>query len=172
VLTTLLDSFVLTAPELAQLISDLESTTCEPWHIRRYLIDVKPPIDGAFGRTRLYTADDLCLVRLAVRLEREGLSAWVVRAVLANHADEIVRAWRSGTASVLAVHGVRGKVIAEADSTRVPTGTTVVPLQPIRRDVSTAIARIRRHNPTIQLFNRRLSVRDVLSEASETRQTW
>src|SRR5579859_979896 len=166
------DSKCVTATELATLVSDLGSVKCEPWHVRRYLLDLKPPANGAFGRTRLYTADDLCLVRLAVRLEREGLSAWVVRAVLANHAGEIVRAWRSGTASVLAVHGVRGKLIAETDSTRVPTGTTVVPLQPIRRDVSTAIARIRRHNPTIQLFNRRLSVRDVLSEASETRQTW
>lgn len=155
-------SLVLTAKELASVVSRLESTRVAPWHVGRYLADLKPAVDEGFGRTRLYTVDDVCLVRLAVRLEREGVSAWVVRAVIANHVDGLTRAWRGDGSPALVLHGVRGAVVDGAHLHDLPTGRIAVRLRDIRHGIEPHIARVRRDQPTVPLFNRRLPVQDVL----------
>src|SRR5579862_1365074 len=90
---------VLTAEELARLLR------CESWRIRRYLADVKPP-SRSNRRTRLYDCTDAALVSLAIALEREGVSAWTRRAVVANHVDELREALRSDAPLAFAVFGV------------------------------------------------------------------
>jgi len=77
-------TLVLTASEMAQVVARLEGEACSARRVR-YLLgglilgDTVPQR----GRTRLYGPIDVAMMRLAVRLEAQGISAWVVRVVLA-----------------------------------------------------------------------------------------
>lgn len=161
-----LSPHVVTADELASLVR------CKRWHVRRYLQDVKPPIAADNRRTRLYDVVDVCLVQLAKRLEDAGCSAWVVRAVLANHLDELRRAFVGDRALVFAVYGVRGKLIAASDSSTLPDGAVAISLREIRLGLPEAIARLRRDEPTIHQFNRKILVSVARREASNEPATW
>jgi hypothetical protein len=160
-----------TAGEMAQLLSRIESTVCRRWHVRRCLTDLIPSTNER-GRTRVYSIFETCLVRLAIQLEREGVSAWAVRAVLANHADSLRRAWADDAPLALAVRGVRGWLVPDAERASQPIGTITVSLPAVRHGLLQAMRRIRRANPTIPLFNRRVSVQEALrlsTDAAEPR---
>src|ERR1700736_6228524 len=99
---------VLTAPEVAAVVARLEGEPCTPRRVR-YLLSERLAVDGAprKGQTRLYRPVDVALMRLALRLQAQGLSAWTVRVVLAYSQDVIRAAWRSRADVALAVRGVR-----------------------------------------------------------------
>src|SRR2546428_5507109 len=75
---------VLTAPEVAAVVSQLEGEPCSVRRVR-YLLSELLATDAApqRGQARLSGPVDVALMRLAVRLEAQGLSAWVARVVLA-----------------------------------------------------------------------------------------
>ena len=81
----------LTAIEIAQTVSRLTGTEVSVRRVRHLLV-----VSGLgtelqtrqHGQTRLFGVLDLALVRLAIELERQGISAWVGRVVLTYLRDD------------------------------------------------------------------------------------
>jgi len=63
------------------------------------------------GDTRLYSAVDLAIVRLAVRLRAEGVSPTVARVIVATLRESIVEIWAHARPMALAVIGMRGLLL-------------------------------------------------------------
>jgi hypothetical protein len=141
---------VLTAPEVAAVVSRLEDQACSVRRVR-YLLSGLPATDptAARGEVRLYGPADVALMRLAVRLEARGVSAWVAQEVLAYRADEIRAAWRAGAPAALQVRGVTGSIEMATRDTDTPPGVVRVPLRPVFVGIASAIRRERRARPTI-----------------------
>ena len=67
---------VLTAPEVAAIVSQLEHVPCSVRQVRYLLADLRPPAAARpLREPRLYGPADVGLMRLAVRLEAQGVSA-------------------------------------------------------------------------------------------------
>ena len=104
---------LLTVAEVAALASRLESRPCSPRQVRYWLVsgrlgnDVQP---RTRGQTRLYTVLDVALVRLALRLSREGMSTTVARVVLTYLRNDVIRAWKAAAPLALAIRGVQGSL--------------------------------------------------------------
>jgi hypothetical protein len=71
------------------------------------------------------------LVRLAVRLERQGVSAWAARVVLAYCGDDIRAAWPAGAPAALNVRGVTGSIEMATRDTDVPANVVRVRLRTV-----------------------------------------
>ena len=141
---------VLTAPEVAAVVSQLEGERCTVRQVRYLLYGLLPsdtPVPR--GHTRLYGPDDVALMRLAVRLHAQGVSAWVARVVLAYCGAEIRAAWRAGSASALVVRGVTGTIeAATADPSSAPASVRVS-LRAVWIGVERAMRGTRRDRPQI-----------------------
>ena len=104
---------LLTGTEVAALVGDLEACKCSARQVRYLLVSGRLGSDGqprTRGQTRLHGVIDVALVRLAVRLTREGLSASLARVVLTYLRADVVRSWKSGAQVTLAVRGVQGSL--------------------------------------------------------------
>jgi hypothetical protein len=111
------------------------------------------------GQTRLYGILDVAFVRLALRLEQEGVSPWVVRVVLTYLRNDLVRAWKASAAVALAIDGLKGS-LEPALKSRPASATTWVPLREIWRGVETEIERACDARETVWMW-RRVSVHAV-----------
>jgi hypothetical protein len=142
---------VLTAPEVAAVVTRLDGEASTARRVR-YLLSDRLALDGAprKGQTRLYRPVDVALMRLAVRLEAQGVSAWVVRVVLAYSGDVIRAAWHARADVALTVRGVRGTI--ESASTATTPSVACVPLRPVWNGVERAIRRARHHRPNVWLW--------------------
>lgn len=104
---------LLTATEVAALVSRLESRACSSRQVRYLLLtgrlgaDFEPRIQG---QTRLHGVLDIAFVRLAVRLSREGTSPAVARVVLTYLRADVIRAWKAAAPLAVAVRGVQGSL--------------------------------------------------------------
>ena len=124
---------LLTVAEVAGLAGRLEGRVCSPRQVRYLLVTGRLGNDvqsRTQGQTRLYTVIDTALVRLAVRLSREGVSAAVARVVLTYLRNDIIRGWKAGAPLALAIQGVQGS-LEPALKARPAWATAWVPLREI-----------------------------------------
>jgi len=124
---------LLTIAEVAALAGRLEGRECSPRQVRYLLVTGRLGNDvqsRTRGQTRLYTVLDTAVVRLALRLSREGVSAAVARVVLTYLRSDIIRGWKAGAPLALAIQGVQGSL--EPSLKARPTWATAwVPLREI-----------------------------------------
>jgi hypothetical protein len=99
----------LTVEEVAALVTRLSGRACSARRVRYLLIagglgtecQCRPR-----GGTRLYGVLDVALVRLAMAMEAEGMSSWLIRVVLTYLRNDLVRAWKSAAPLALTVRGI------------------------------------------------------------------
>ncbi|HVC19290.1 MAG TPA: hypothetical protein VNE16_04365 [Vicinamibacterales bacterium] len=135
---------LLTVAELARVVSRLEHRPCSSRRVRYLLVVGGLGTDThrrRHGQTRLYGVLDVALVRLAVRLEREGVSPSVTRVVLTYLRNDLIKAWRAGALLGLAVRGVRGS-LEPVLKARPAWAVAWVPLREIWRGLDAEVRRI------------------------------
>jgi hypothetical protein len=103
------------------------------------------------GQTRLFGTLDLALLRLAMELERQGISAWVSRVVLTYLRDDIVRAFKSAAPVALAVTGLRGS-LEPALKARPSSVMAWVPLREVWKGLEGEIVGVRAAKPTVWMW--------------------
>jgi hypothetical protein len=104
---------LLSLNEVAQMVGRLEHRRCSTRRAHYLLVGGGLGTDTQRrrrGQTRLYGLLDVAFVRLAVRLEHEGVSPWVTRVVLTYLRNDLVKAWRAGALLSLAIRGVQGSL--------------------------------------------------------------
>lgn len=139
---------VLTAPEVAAVVTALEGTACTARRVR-YLFDGQRGAAGVVrGQTRLYGLPEVAVMRLVLRLEAQGVSGWVARVVVTYCGDAIGAAWRRGAAAALVVRGVTGTIEPVRDATARPAAACV-PLPPVWRGIERAVRAARRRHPDV-----------------------
>ena len=140
----------LTAPEVAALVSRLEGEPCSVRRVR-YLLVGLPATDGAppRGEVRLYGPVDVALMRLAMRLEAQNISAWVAQVVLAYGVEAIRAAFRSGEDVALVVRGVIGSIERAKPELDTSPVAARIPLRSVFAGLESAIRRERRARPHI-----------------------
>lgn len=138
---------VLTAPEVATVVTALDGTACTARRVR-YLLERPTAAAGLVrGQTRLYGLAEVALMRLALRLEAQGVSGWVARVVVAYCGDAIRAAWQSGAAVALVVRGVTGTLVPIRDAGR--PAAAVVPLPAVWQGLAQAVRAERRRHPDV-----------------------
>jgi hypothetical protein len=145
---------LLTAREAAGLVARLTGERCSPRQLHYLLIGGGLGTDVVArrrGQTRLYGTIDLALVRLALLLEGEGLSPWVVRVVLTYLRNDVVLAWRSAAPVALAVRGLRG-TLEPALKGRPKWAVGWAPLREVWRDIEKEIQRVREARPSVWMW--------------------
>jgi hypothetical protein len=95
------------------------------------------------------------MVRLALRLHAEGVSAWVARVVLTYLRNDIVRAWKAGASLTLAVSGIQGSLQPSLKAR--PAGAVAsVPLRDIWRGLDAELQAVCQTRDSVWMW------RDVL----------
>jgi hypothetical protein len=146
---------LLTAVEAAHLLSKLSGRDCTPHRVRRLLVaarlgtELQPRTNG---QTRLFGAVDLAIVRVAIELDRQGISAWVSRVVLTYLRDDLVRAFKSAAPVALAVTGIRGS-LEPALKARPSSAIAWVPLRDVWRGLDAEIEALRVAKPTVWMWS-------------------
>ncbi len=145
---------LLTATEAAKAVTRLTGRKCTARRVRHLLVDGGLGTElqaRQRGETRLFGALDLAFLRLAIELERQGISSWVSRVVLTYLRKEIVLAFRAGSHVALAVSGLKGSV--EPALKARPGGTVAwVPLREIWRGLDAEIAEVRSAQPNVWMW--------------------
>jgi hypothetical protein len=126
---------VLTVGEVAALCARLEGRRCSRRQVTYLLID--GGISGearrrGHGQTRVFGVLDVAFVRLALRLQAEGVSPMVARVTLTYLRSDLIRAWKAGAAVALTVAGVHGS-LQPAMKPKPPDAVACVPLLVIWR---------------------------------------
>jgi hypothetical protein len=145
----------LTALELAQLASRLAGRSISARRVRHLLVDSGLGTElqaRQQGQTRLFGVLDLALLRLALELEGQGISAWVTRVVLTYLRDDIVRAFRASAPVALGVRGVRATL--EPALKGRPSGLAAwVPLRELWKGLEQEIIATRAQKPTVWMWS-------------------
>jgi DNA-binding transcriptional MerR regulator len=145
---------LLTATELAKLASKAAGRKCTARRVRHLLVqgglgtELQPRRQG---QTRLFGALDLAIIRLALELERQGISAQVIRVVLTYLRDDIVRAYKAAAPLALAVNGLRGR-LEPALRTKPASAVARVPLREIWKGLDQEIGGVRDAKPTVWMW--------------------
>ena len=144
----------LTAAELAQIVSRLSDRHVSARRVRHLLVESGLGTEWQArqqGQTRLFGVLDLAIVRLAIELERQGISAWVARVVLTYLRDDLVRAFRSSAPVALAVRGVRATL--EPALKGQPSGLAAwVPVRDVWKGLDAEVAAARAAKPTVWMW--------------------
>jgi len=152
----------LTVSEAARVASHLAGRPCSPRQVRHLLVTGALGTETGrrvHGQTRLYGQLDIAFVRLALRLQAQGISPWVVRVVLTYLRNDLVRAWKSSAAVALAINGLKG-TLEPALRQRPASATAWVPLREIAKGIDAEIQRVCDARPTVWMW-RRVSVQAV-----------
>jgi DNA-binding transcriptional MerR regulator len=152
----------LTVSEVAKVAGQLAGQPCSPRQVRHLLVRGGLGTDTRrrmHGQTRLYGTLDVAFVRLALRLQAEGVSPWVVRVVLTYLRNDLVMAWKSSAAVALAIQGLKG-TLEPALRSRPAALSAWVPLREIGRGIDTEIQRTRDAHETVWMW-RKVSVNAV-----------
>jgi len=145
---------LLTANEAAKLVSKLAGRKCTARRVRHLLVQGGLGTElqaRRQGQTRLFGALDLAILRLALELDRQGISAWVTRVVLTYLRDDIVRAYKSAAPLALAVNGLRGR-LEPALRTKPAAAVAWVPLREIWKGIDQEISGVRDAKPTVWMW--------------------
>jgi len=146
---------VLTAMELARVMSSLSGRTMSARRVRHLLVEcaLGTELQGRqHGQTRLFGLLDLAIIRLVVELEAQGISAWVSRVVLTYLRDDIVRAFRSSAPVALSVRGLRA-TLEPALKGRPSAAVAWVPLRDVWKGLEGAILATRAQKPTVWMWS-------------------
>jgi hypothetical protein len=152
----------LTVSEVAKVAGQLAGQPCSPRQVRHLLVRGGLGTDTGrrmHGQTRLYGTLDVAFVRLALRLQVEGVSPWVVRVVLTYLRNDLVRAWKSSAAVALAIRGLKG-TLEPALRSRPASLSAWVPLREIGRGIDSEIQSTRDAHETVWMW-RKVSVNAV-----------
>lgn len=147
-------SKLLTAVEIAKVASKISGCAFSARRVRSLLVDnalgteLQPRQQG---QTRLFGVLDLAIVRLAIELERQGISAWVARVVLTYLRDDVVRAFKSSAPVSLVVNGVRGR-LEPALRAKPSNAVAYVPLRELWKGLDAEIATVRTAKPTVWMW--------------------
>lgn len=145
---------LLTASEAAHVLSKLSGRRCSPQRVRRLLVGARLGTELQIrqkGQTRLFGALDLAIVRVALELERQGISAWVSKVVLTYLRDDVVRAFKSAAPVALAVTGLRGS-LEPSLKPRPSAAIAWVPLRDTWKGIEPEIDGIRAAKPTVWMW--------------------
>jgi len=145
---------LLTAVEAAKVVSKVSGRKCSPRRVRLLLVQGGLGTElqrRQQGQTRLFGALDLAILRLALELERQGISAWVARVVLTYLRDDIVRAFKSSAPLALAVSGLKGR-LEPAIRTRPSAVAGWVPLREVWKGLDREIELVREAKPTVWMW--------------------
>jgi hypothetical protein len=145
----------LTADELAQLVSRLTGRAVSTRRVRHLLVDSELGTElqaRRHGQTRLFGVLDLALLRLAVELEGQGVSAWVARVVLTYLRDDLVRAFRASAPVAFAVRGLRAS-LEPAFKAKPPGLVAWVPLRDIWKGLEAEVIATRAQKPTVWMYS-------------------
>jgi len=148
---------LLTATEAALLAFELTGQSCTARQVRYLLVqgrlgtDVSP---ARHGETRVFGMLDMALLRLALSLRAQGVSAAVARGVLTYLRDDLIRAWRAGQSMAVAVRGLKGS-LEPVPHGRPKWAVAWVPLRELWRDLDTQIGKIREARPDLWMWKER-----------------
>lgn len=145
---------LLTAVEAAKIVSRLSGRKCTPRRVRHLLVQGGLGTElqrRRQGQTRLFGALDLAILRLAIELERQGVSAWVARVVLTYLRDDIVRAFKSAAPLALTVSGVKGR-LEPSLKTKPSNVVAWVPLRDVWKGLDAEIGAVREAKPTVWMW--------------------
>jgi hypothetical protein len=132
---------VLTVGEVAALCARLEGRRCSRRQVTYLLID--GGISGearrrGHGQTRVFGVLDVAFVRLALRLQAEGVSPMVTRVTLTYLRSDLIRAWKASSALALAITGVHGS-LQPAMKPKLSDAIACVPLLEIWRGLEAEV---------------------------------
>jgi DNA-binding transcriptional MerR regulator len=145
---------LLTSTELAKLASRTAGRKCTARRVRHLLVqgglgtELQPRRQG---QTRLFGALDLAILRVALELEQQGISAQVIRVVLTYLRDDLVRAYKSAAPLALAVNGLRGR-LEPTLRTKPASAVAWVPLREIWKGLDQEISGVRDAKPTVWMW--------------------
>jgi hypothetical protein len=145
---------LLTAIEAARIVSKVSGRKCSARRVRYLLVqgglgtELQPRRQG---QTRLFGPLDLAILRLAIELERQGISPWVGRVVLTYLRDDVVRAFKSAAPVALTVTGVKGR-IEPALKSRPSHIAAWVPLRDVWKGLEQEITALREARPTVWMW--------------------
>jgi hypothetical protein len=148
---------LLTASEAAVLATALTGQPCTARQVRYLLVqgrlgtDVSP---GRRGETRVFGVLDVALLRLALALRAQGVSATVARGVLTYLRDDLIRAWRAAQSMAVAVTGLKGS-LEPVPRGRPKWAVAWVPLRELWRDLEVQIHKIREAQPDLWMWKER-----------------
>ena len=123
---------LLTTAEVARL-GGVSGRSCSARQVRYLLVagGLGTQVERrSHGQTRLFGALDVALVRLALRIEHEGVSPAVARVVLTYLRTDLIRAWKAAAPLALAIRGVHGS-LEPALKARPAWAVTWIPLREI-----------------------------------------
>lgn len=144
----------LTVDEAARVLTRVADQACSTRQIHYLLVAGGLGTDVQArkrGQTRLYGPFDLALMLLSLRLRQEGVSASVTRVVLTYLRDDVIRAWRAGSALAVAVNGLRGTL--EPALKAPPKGTSAwVPLRAVWHGLEAEIQKVRSSQPNAWMW--------------------
>jgi hypothetical protein len=152
----------LTVGEVARVASHLTGRSCSTRQVRHLLVTGGLGTDAkrrTHGQTRLYGSLDVAFVRLALRLERDGVSPWVARVVLTYLRNDLIRAWKASAPVALAIDGLKGS-LEPALKSRPASAAVWVPLRDVWRGIDTEIERACDARDTVWMW-RKVSVHAV-----------
>ena len=152
----------LTLSEVAKVASHLAGHPCSPRQVHHLLVRGglgSDPGRRTRGQTRLYGTIDIAFVRLALRLQSDGVSPWVVRVVLTYLRSDLIRAWKSSAALALAIDGLKG-TLEPSLRPRPAFATAWVPLREVYRGIDAEIQRTGGALETVWMW-RRVSVQAI-----------
>ncbi len=152
----------LTVSEAAAVASRLAGQPCSPRQVRHLLVRGGLGTDTGKrtrGETRLYGMLDVAFVRLALRLQAQGVSPWVVRVVLTYLRNDLIRAWKSSAAVALAINGLKG-TLEPALKPRPASAAAWIPLRDISKGIDAEIQRACDASDTVWMW-RKVSVHAV-----------
>jgi hypothetical protein len=135
---------VLTTSEVASVCARLTGRRCSPRQVHYLLVGGGLGTDArrrAHGQTRLYGILDVAFVRLALRLQAEGISPMVARVALTYLRNDLVRAWKAGAGLAVAITGVHGS-LQPALKAKPVAAVAYVPLLEIWRGLETELQRV------------------------------
>lgn len=134
---------VLTAVEVAALCTRLEGRNCSPRQVHYLLVSGGLGTDArkrSRGQTRVYGSLDVAFVRLAVRLQAEGISPMVARVILTYLRSDLIRAWKASASLALTVSGLHGSLQPVLKAR--PDAAAYVPLLEIWRGLDAELHKI------------------------------
>lgn len=139
-----------TLNEAARILSKLEHRRVTPAQIRAILVRgttgraLEP---RRIGQTRVYSAVDLAMVRLNLRLRAQGVSPLVARVIVANLSSEMIEHLIHGDPMALNIIGMRG--IPAHPNSKELAGVAWVDLRDVWRGVEREIEATRRAQPDV-----------------------
>ena len=135
---------VITAAEVATLITRMEGRKCSARQVNYLLVSGGLGSETrrrTHGQTRVYGVLDVAFVRLALRLQADGVSPMIARVTLTYLRNDLIRAWKASAAVALTLAGVHGS-LQPVLKAKPPGATAYVPLLEVWRGLENELQKV------------------------------